>query len=64
MTGEVMVDTSAVAVHFSVTERTVRNWVDREGLPAYRLGGLLKFRLSEVVRWAESRRVEGRSSEA
>ena len=57
---EVMVDTAAVAKHLGVTERTIRNWVDHCGLPAYRLGGVLRFKRREVEDWIQSSRAQQR----
>src|SRR5256885_363703 len=45
-----------VARHLGIAKDTVYRWVRREGLPAHRVGRLLKFRLSEVDRWVSERR--------
>lgn len=44
--------------------KTVRDWLYRnrkhpslDPLPYYRLGGLVRFRLNEVIAWIERRRV-------
>lgn len=41
----------AVACHLGVAKDTVYRWARNRGLPAHRLGRLLKFRLSEVDAW-------------
>ena len=42
-----------VAAHLGVTSETVRNWIKQRDLPARKMGGRWKFRLSEVDEWAE-----------
>lgn len=44
-----------VAEHLGVVKETVYRWVRRAGLPAHRVGRLLKFRLSEVDSWVAHR---------
>lgn len=36
---------------------TVVDWAERGELPAFKLGGRLRFRESEVLDWLEARRV-------
>ena len=43
-----------VAAHLGVTSETVRNWIKQRDLPATKIGGRWKFRMSEVEEWAES----------
>lgn len=46
-------DTPAdVARHFKVTERTVRRWCVTTDIPHRRIGGTIRFNLSEVDAWA------------
>ncbi|MGH7564160.1 MAG: excisionase family DNA-binding protein [Gemmatimonadota bacterium] len=40
-----------VAAHLAVTRESVYRWIDSKGLPAHRVGRLLRFRLSEVDSW-------------
>lgn len=40
-----------VAAHLQVTKESVYRWIDTKGLPAHRVGRLLRFRLSEVDAW-------------
>jgi excisionase family DNA binding protein len=37
-----------VAKTFSVTERTVRQWCVNRKIPFYKIGGLVRFDMSEV----------------
>ena len=43
-----------VAAHLQVARDTVYRWVDTKGLPAHRVGRLLRFRLSEVDEWVKA----------
>jgi excisionase family DNA binding protein len=38
---------------------TVVDWVERGGLPAFKVGGRLRFRESEVIAWLEQQRMNG-----
>jgi excisionase family DNA binding protein len=42
-----------VARRYKVTSRTVLNWVKRGVLPAIRLGKVIRFRLSDVIKVVE-----------
>lgn len=44
-----------VAELMQVHDRTVRNWVTRDGLPALRAGGEYRFRRESVIAWLEAR---------
>jgi excisionase family DNA binding protein len=44
-----------VAAHLGIKRGTVYKWVERLGLPARKVGRLLKFRRSEVDDWVERR---------
>lgn len=49
------VDIQRVAAFLGVSTKTVQRWLLRaEGFPVYRLGRQLRFRLSEVDRWART----------
>ena len=37
---------------------TIQDWAEDGKLPAFKLGGRLRFRESEVLTWLEGRRVE------
>jgi hypothetical protein len=41
-----------VALHFSVSSRTVRRWRD-QGMPSQQFGRSRRFRLTECERWHE-----------
>ena len=43
-----------VADHLDVTKDTVYRWIDQEGLPARKVGRLLRFRLREIDAWVEA----------
>ena len=53
-TAENWVDIVEVATHLRVTKDSVYRWVDSKGLPAHRVGRLLRFRLSEVDEWVRT----------
>ena len=44
-----------VAAHLGVVRESVYRWVESRGLPARRVGRLLRFRLSQVDAWVEGR---------
>jgi len=44
-----------VSAYLGIRRGTVYKWVERGGLPARKIGRLLKFRRSEVDRWVEER---------
>lgn len=54
-----MMSTDEVADLFAVSKRTVIRWVDGLGLPAFKLGGVLRFDRKEVVAWAEQFHSQG-----
>jgi excisionase family DNA binding protein len=39
---------------------TIVDWAERGTIPAFKLGGRLRFRESEVLAWLEGQRVEPR----
>ena len=43
-----------VAAHLHVSKDTVYRWVDKQGLPAHRVGRLFRFRLSQVDEWVQN----------
>ncbi len=45
------------ALHLGVKAQTVRIWIKDRGLPAYKIGKLLKFRCSEIDAWMQRGRV-------
>jgi hypothetical protein len=44
-----------VSAYLGIRRGTVYKWVERLGLPARKVGRLLKFRRSEIDRWVEER---------
>lgn len=48
-----------VAAHLGVARDSVYRWVERRGLPARKVGRLLRFKLSEVDAWVEAGSGEG-----
>jgi excisionase family DNA binding protein len=38
---------------------TIVDWAERGDLPAFKVGGRLRFRESEVLTWLEQRRLNG-----
>jgi len=42
-----------VAAHLGVAKESVYRWVEGKGLPAHRVGRLLRFRLSEIDDWVQ-----------
>lgn len=45
-----------VAKMFRVHWKTVENWRRREGLPCVRIRGVIRYDLSDVLRWASARK--------
>ena len=43
-----------VAKYIGVTKDTIRNWIDKKVIPAYRVGKQWKFKLSEIDDWMKS----------
>ncbi|HSA96886.1 MAG TPA: nucleotidyltransferase domain-containing protein [Acidobacteriota bacterium] len=44
-----------VAIHLGIRRGTVYKWVERLGLPARKVGRLLRFKRSEIDAWVEKR---------
>ena len=40
-----------IAAHLGISKETVYRWVEREKIPAHRVGRLWKFKASEVDKW-------------
>jgi len=40
-----------VAAHLGVAKDSIYRWIEERGLPAHRVGRLLRFKLSEVDEW-------------
>jgi len=63
-TGEGWVGVEDVAGHLRVAKESVYRWVDSKGLPAHRVGRLLRFKLSEVDQWVRQGRDQEEPGEA
>jgi len=50
---EPWVGVDEVATHLRVAKDSVYRWVEAKGLPAHRVGRLLRFKLSEVDEWVQ-----------
>ncbi|MCK7583464.1 MAG: helix-turn-helix domain-containing protein [Chromatiales bacterium] len=62
MTDERWLSVDDVAAYLGIRRGTVYKWAERLGLPARKVGRLLKFKRSEIDAWVERRAVgEGRS---
>ena len=46
--------------HLNVSKDTVYRWIRGRGLPASKVGGLWKFRASEVDAWVRGMRDKGK----
>ena len=53
---EPWVDVDIVASHLGVAKDTVYRWIGGKGLPAHRLGRLLRLKISEVDTWVQGGR--------
>jgi len=49
--GERWLSVEEIATHLGVSKETVYRWLDKDKIPAHRVGKLWKFRSSEVDRW-------------
>jgi excisionase family DNA binding protein len=48
-----------VAAHLGVGKDSIYRWVENRGLPARKVGRLLRFKLSEVDAWVDAGGGEG-----
>jgi excisionase family DNA binding protein len=44
-----------VAKTLGVSDRTLRKWMRDEGLPSFRLGSVLRIRVSDLEKWIDER---------
>lgn len=42
-----------IAAHLGISKETIYRWLEREKIPAHRVGRLWKFKASEVDRWVK-----------
>jgi len=54
-------DVKAIAEYLSVQPSTIYQWTHREYIPFYKLGNLLRFKLSEVEAWLKKYKRGGRA---
>jgi excisionase family DNA binding protein len=47
-----------IALHFGVSERTVRRWLTETDIPHFRVGGIIRFRVDEVAEWMRATKPE------
>ena len=40
-----------IAAHLGISKETIYRWIEREKIPAHRVGRLWKFKASEVDQW-------------
>ena len=52
-----------IAAELQVSERTIRNWREKYGLPFKKIGGALRFDLEEVREWFKNWSGNGKSGE-
>jgi len=52
-----------IAAHLGISKETIYRWIEREKVPAHRVGRLWKFKTSEVDKWVMSGGAEADSSE-
>ena len=55
---EPWVSLEQVADHLTDSKDTIRNWIKEGLLPAYRVGKMYKFKLSEVDQWVREGRLD------
>ena len=55
---EPWVSLEQVADHLTVSKDTIRHWIKKGLLPAYRVGKMYKFKLSEVDQWVREGRLD------
>lgn len=52
-----------IARHLGVSKETIYRWLEREIIPAHRMGRLWKFKPSEVDKWIRDGGAESKSCE-
>ena len=48
-----------VARYLGVNRDTIRNWIKKGAIPAYKIGRQWKFKLSEIDKWVDSGKSAG-----
>ena len=60
---ERLLTASELAERLGFTAGTIVDWVERGGMPAFKVGGRLRFREKEVLAWLETQRLNGPGTE-
>ena len=58
MNVEKWVNLEDVAVHLSLSQDTVRTWIEEGKLPFYKAGKRYKFKISEVDEWVRTGKIK------
>lgn len=53
-TTEKWLSVEEIAQHLGISKETVYRWLEKEKIPAHRVGKLWKFQISEVNEWVKS----------
>jgi excisionase family DNA binding protein len=53
---EAYLNTKQLAEHLNMAEQSIRRWVMDNKIPYHRINGVIRYRLSEVELWIESKR--------
>lgn len=52
-------DVKSVAYMFDLHPQTIYTWVRRKRIPHYKVGGVIRFNVDELIVWAKKRRLKG-----
>ena len=60
---EPWVSLEEIAQHLAVSQDTVHRWIRRKGMPAHKIGGIWRFKVTQVDNWVIKHRSdsEGRN---
>lgn len=56
---EPLITREVLAEHFGMSKDAVDDLRNKQGLPFYKLGNQVRFRVSEVEKWLEQRKQNG-----
>jgi len=62
MKHEAWVSLEEIANHLGVSQDTVHRWIRKRQMPAHKVGGLWKFKVSEVDEWVRAGKDQRRSN--
>lgn len=54
MSNDRWLSVSEIAVYLGIKPPTVYKWIERNAMPAHKVGRLWKFRTNEIDRWVRS----------